>query len=648
MKWAALGVLSYLILPCYSIWPFPDERFSGNSLVDAGSRGIVTGERAIAFGDFNGDQFMDILMLGEDQQTLTVYLWNHGLFEFVESTSFKHPLKIQNVVPGDFTHSGKLDILVMAESASRKDVLEMVVYPSLATSGFDTSNPLSVPPSTTVQPIPIDLDGDMKTDLLGVYADSSVNLKAWQNVWDSSKDTPELFSIIDPSFADAQCTLANPHSNAVIDLDGDCLADVFLVCDNGWGKRSFQIWTNQKDKGFKLSQTGSLPDGVQAISFADINRDGTIDMVFPTCSSVNSRTGLGTNCFINIVYNNQLPLCATATEPTMAKGKLKCRSPNDLCLADPNFKFDMGNIVRFPVSDLVGQAQLLVQDTTLSPPVPLPIKLGDANLDGFTDFLFIAGGTPRLAYSVNCGKGVAGCTKDGKGARGWEVESKGMEALDDVKDARNVAFMDMDEDGTLDVMVQRKGNQKILFVQNNFYYDAFFLKAIVLNGACNNGGCYGPNDTAYDPFGVSYSGASYKYTLLDTTGRRAAAQIGQLPQTSYQSLQTPYSFFGLGRTNNYIENLFIGSTVHLTEHFINIEGVIPNSKVVILPSAKEGEIWKRELFLRPGKWIPWVTVTVVVGMALLAIIVFILHLSEKREDELERRRVSHHINFDAL
>lgn len=60
-----------------------------------------------------------------------------------------------------------------------------------------------------------------------------------------------------------------------------------------------------------------------------------------------------------------------------------------------------------------------------------------------------------------------------------------------------------------------------------------------------------------------------------------------------------------------------------------MEGVIPNSKVVILPSADEGVDWKRELFLRPGEWIPWVTVTVVVAMIMLAVIVLVLHLNEK-------------------
>jgi len=214
-----------------------------------------------------------------------------------------------------------------------------------------------------------------------------------------------------------------------------------------------------------------------------------------------------------------------------------------------------------------------------------------------------------------------------------------------------VSFLDVAEDGTLDIMVQRTGDQglgSILFVQNNFFFDAFFLKAIVLNGACDDGWCTRPNSSErYHPFGVSYSGATYKYTVLDPNGARSAAQVGQLPQTAYQSLLTPYAHFGLGRTNNYIENLFVGSTKQSADHFINMEGVIPNSKLVIYPPASEGA-WRRELYLRPGAWIPWVTLTVFVTAVLLALVVFGFHLGEKREDELERRRALHHINFDAL
>ena len=39
-----------------AIWPFPPKRFSGNSLLGAGSMGVDGNDKVIAYGDFNGDQ----------------------------------------------------------------------------------------------------------------------------------------------------------------------------------------------------------------------------------------------------------------------------------------------------------------------------------------------------------------------------------------------------------------------------------------------------------------------------------------------------------------------------------------------------------------------------------------------------------------
>jgi integrin alpha FG-GAP repeat containing protein 1 len=92
---------------------------------------------------------------------------------------------------------------------------------------------------------------------------------------------------MDPPFHGKQCKLANPHSNAVVDLNGDCLAgkkefillnstcltyseDVFLVCDDGRGGTYFQIWVNNKADGFSLAQEHALPAGTQQVSFADM------------------------------------------------------------------------------------------------------------------------------------------------------------------------------------------------------------------------------------------------------------------------------------------------------------------------------------------------------------------------------------------
>ncbi|KAG9010523.1 hypothetical protein FRB94_010289 [Tulasnella sp. JGI-2019a] len=651
-----------------AMWPLGQKRFKANGLIGAGPLGLGDADgRVAAFGDFNGDQFLDVVTLSEDQQTLTLYTWNHDDFFFYEKTILHFPTKVLNVVPGDFTHDGKLDLLVMSVSSDSSNQISMGMY--LGTPDGLSSAPISMPPSTTAQPIPLDSNGDMRIDLLGLSpSGSSSYLKLWQNTWDNtSPSNATLFTQVDPSFVGGEpCELADPHSSAVLDFDGDCLADLFLVCKGSQaGQLQYQIWLNDKTGSFVYSQGGQLPTNIGAISFADMDRDGTLDMVFPTCDTISSVTGSGKNCYINIVYNKQKPLCTTTNQRN-------CRPPEALCTSDPSFTFDFSDIpsndayskipVAYIVSQLkIGVAGLLISDMTYRPSLPVALKIGDADLDGFPDILTIVSylsqyrmdNKPWMLRSVPCdGKPLPNNGRCAKGRRSFELVTHNVEALASINDARSVSFLDMDEDGTLDILVQRTGMQtfeKLTFIQNNFFYDSFFLKAIVLNGACD-GWCQPINSTEpkYHPFGVSYSGATYKYTVIDTNGGRSAAQVAQLPQTSYHSLLTPYSFFGLGRTNNYIENLFVGSTRHSAQHFINMEGVIPNSKVVIMPPSTDDAAWRKELYLRPGQWIPWVMLTVIVSTIILAVIVFVLHLNEKREDEMERRRALHDINFDAL
>ena len=138
--------------------------------------------------------------------------------------------------------------------------------------------------------------------------------------------------------------------------------DLFLVCDGDDGDKFLEIWVNKKAEGFSLAQKGGLPKGVQSISFADIgkmstppsccgshssfsDRDGTIDMVFTTCSSVSQSTGIGTDCYIHIAYNQQLPLCTPGTRKSMNERGKPCREPDDLCTPDPSFRFDLSERV---------------------------------------------------------------------------------------------------------------------------------------------------------------------------------------------------------------------------------------------------------------------------------------------------------------
>lgn len=70
------------------------------------------------------------------------------------------------------------------------------------------------------------------------------------------------------------------------------------------------------------------------------DRDGTMDMIFTTCKKVSSH-GVGSDCYINIAYNQQLPLCSYSTDSGMKNGVRVCRPPNDLCTADDNFQFNL-------------------------------------------------------------------------------------------------------------------------------------------------------------------------------------------------------------------------------------------------------------------------------------------------------------------
>ncbi len=196
-------------------------------------------------------------------------------------------------------------------------------------------------------------------------------------------------------------------------------------------------------------------------------------------------------------------------------------------------------------------------------------------------------------------------------------------------------------------------------IHNNYFNDAFFLKTLASNGVSPTWS--GQHDTkpakaGAKPFGVNYPGATFKFTVLDTSGIKRANQVAQYPSSTYAKLTLPYSLFGLGRTNNYVEELFVGVTRNQPEHFTTYSGVIPNSQLIIIPyqaeddsrppagsvagTAAEAEAfaaenkggpseWTLELYIRPGDYVPWVFVVVATAIAILAGVVVGLNWMEK-------------------
>jgi len=282
-------------------------------------------------------------------------------------------------------------------------------------------------------------------------------------------------------------------------------------------------------------------------------------------------------------------------------------------------------------------------------------------LDGYPDLLAISSkwSVTRaiLLESVVCTSSTCSPAAVAANRRTFEKVDDGASDLSKITTAKSAAFMDLDEDGTLDILVQtttgsHSAASEVQMIHNNYFNDAFFLKGLVLNGVCT---AYCPTDPKFPnpkPYGVSYPGATYKFTVLDTSGKKRANQVSQLSQAAYLSMQTPYELWGLGRTNNYVEELYAGTTRHQELHYTKFEGVIPNSQLVFVPyqpvDVHGPSTWKIELYIRPADYVPWVMVVLISASILLAIFVIILNWFEKREDEIERRKALHIINFDAL
>ncbi|KAF9174373.1 hypothetical protein BGX21_001266 [Mortierella sp. AD011] len=656
-----------------------------------------------AFGDFNGDKYTDIITLSDDQTSFSVYLWDHATWSFgilptatVTIAQTPQPFIITNIVPGDFNYDGKLDVLVMGQAdpvLNPTGELMMRVYLGNIDSGWDL-NFITVPSATSQQPMTFDYNGDMLTDLLGYafegYQAGVSTLSVWKNVY--SPSTPGvIFEVAPMNFTGEPgptCTLSDPHSSAFVDLNGDCLADIFLTCyDNN--QYSYVIYVNNKEEGFSFATSGLLPDGAGQVTFADIDGDGAVDMVVPACDTHGQ-------CSIYVYYNQQVPLCTS-------KGQSDCRQVANLCVADPNFSFSVdtdhntnpGALVRFPLDGVLPDGQqLLLSDPGFKGKLPVSVHVGDYNLDGYPDLLVVSGtsrnnnapSSATLLQSVLCSSDDGVCLPSQVAAkrRNFVKVTEGADPLNLVTNVRAAAFLDLDEDGTVDIMLlrntvgQQAAGRSITMIHNNYFNDAFFLKTLASNGVSPTwSGEYDTKPAKVDakPFGVNYPGATFKFTVLDTSGKKRANQVAQYPSSTYLGLALPFSLFGLGRTNNYVEELFVGVTRNQPEHYTTYAGVIPNSQLIIIPYQEEdashllseseagsGENassaaaenkggpseWTLELYIRPGDYVPWVFVVLATAIAILAGVVVGLNWMEKREDERERKKALHIINFDAL
>ncbi|CAH2323930.1 T-cell immunomodulatory [Pelobates cultripes] len=555
-----------------------------------------------AFGDFNSDKLTDIFIvsLGNELKIFLADLKATPYFSPKVRLPLGDDVVITSVVPGDFNGDSQMDVLlttVPKGHAGTESPLSAVIYWA-KNQTLDINYKTSLNATYSDEPLIMDFNGDMIPDIFGVPSGSTVPLI----IYGGDLSTRATLNTTNK--------MAKPHSHAFIDLSGDFTADLFLTTVSTSGGIQFETWINEGGNFTEPSYTIPQPKDAKIIgqsAFADFDGDGFQDLLLPACEDE--------KCEKSVIY-------------------LWKRDSKQWVPVLQNFK-NQNTVWGFiPLSS--------------SSAMPITLRFGDYNMDGFPDALAIlrdTSGSNQQAFlleNVPCKNTTCSRVFDVH----WEISD-----LNQIKDALAAAFFDIYEDGILDILVLGKGlsegNNAVHVLINNFEADAYFVKVIVLSGFCSSD-C--PHQVK--PFGVNQPGPYIMYTTVDANGYFKNASAGQLSQSAHLALQLPYNVLGLGRSANFLDHLSVGIPRPPGEKEIRKQewtAIIPNSQLIVIPYPHQTpRSWSTKLYLTPSNIVLLTAIALIGVCVFILAIIGILHWQEKKADDREKRQEAHRFHFDAM
>lgn len=550
-----------------------------------------------AFGDFNSDKLIDIIVIDNNGQSVNVLLADREETPLKKSDltcGFKN-VRIRSVVPGDFDGDGAMDLAVIAHrdgvAGHNSEVFLLWGELNRILCVSDEEPLLKI----IGQPVAMDFNSDMITDLFGVDIQG---VRKWWVFANNRKPPPRVITASNMTGLPA---LRIPHSHAFADLNHDFLADLFLTTVNGFEIWSLidGEWTNRVN--VPLPATDFKHIG-QSLLF-DIDSDGYIDHMLPMCFDDNCR-----NSTLYVWRENKWVIIDMGLQ----------RSDKDLW--------------GFVVPD--GRKYT---DT-------ITLRYGDVNMDGYFDILVTLiskdkSSLPQVTLLIN--EQCNGCKFSRKFTPKWDLFKNWNVTV-------MGAFFDFFNDGTLEVLLVheiKKGDFEMVVYKNSLEYDATFLKVVVLEGICYRNCSHTPVS-----YGTNMPGPTVVYEMVTGEGTSQVGAAPQLSQSAHFSLHLPYVYFGLGRTPNFVDTLkiYIPSDREnpLMKEFTQI---IPNSQMAVIPFPRtRSSSWIGKLFVIPSNNIIFTAAALVGICGFLVVIISLLHWREKRIDHKEKLQDAHKFHFDAM
>ncbi len=226
-----------------------------------------------ALADLDGDGDRDMVVSNDKPDRKLIYL-NDGKGRFRVSGTFGDPeWNTRYVTVADLNGDARPDLIVANRSSNPAAPRPSYVCLNDGAGAFPTCAPLATQSATIV--VASDLDGDGKTDLVVPHRDGGQNLIFWND------GTGRFF---EPPAAVGPAT-SRIRAAAAADINGDGTIDLVVGDERngmfmyiGAGKRAF-------DAPVALGGSAGAP---YAIAIADMNRDGKADILVGRQEAVGS------------------------------------------------------------------------------------------------------------------------------------------------------------------------------------------------------------------------------------------------------------------------------------------------------------------------------------------------------------------------
>lgn len=206
----------------------------------------------MAYADLNSDMYTDIVALQEDPSGLNLFYFNPVHLRFYLGNEIKTSdcTRIVNVAVGRSPSHLRVFVTCLANSGNT-----IVRFYDRTDSGY-TELKTFITIESNSHPFIADFNGDFLEDVMYTADDGSIKV-AFQAVsgTDETIIVRDFESAIQMAKPEPGCLtrssssvrLTSPHSAALIDIDGDCMSDLFLtVEDTSSGRKFYEIWLRRE------------------------------------------------------------------------------------------------------------------------------------------------------------------------------------------------------------------------------------------------------------------------------------------------------------------------------------------------------------------------------------------------------------------